>query len=173
MSFLIARVSVLLGMAVGACRQPERAPESGQPAPLAAAEPRFPAAVRRPGLTITLMASPTTAAPGDTVRLTAVAHNATAEPIVVGVQCGPSMDVQVTSAAGEATSVLRAMTAEPKGFFTCEFDPRYHLVRPRDSLTTRLWWRAPSARGEYVAVAGARGEADLRDLSAPVRIVVR
>jgi len=125
----------------------------------------------REGLTIRLSAAPVTVAPGDTVRFRAVAHNATAQRIQVGVQCGPSMDVRLTTPGGQAVSVLHTMIG-PNGAFTCELGP-HHFAPPRDSLVNQLVWRAPDQRGTYRAVAGARGSSGLQDLSAEITIIVR
>ena len=66
-----------------------RAPVNRRPTPLLST------AVRK-GLTIKLRAYPVIVSPGDTVRLTAVAYNATRARIQVGERCGAAMDVHIT-----------------------------------------------------------------------------
>ena len=75
---------------------------------------------------------------------------------------------------GGAISVLNAQFQDARipVAFTCELGP-YHFAEARDTLLNHLWWKAPTLRGEYVAVAGARGAKGLDDVSAPLSIKVR
>ena len=84
------------------------------------------------------------------------------------------MDIRLSKPTGGVVSVLNAQFEDSKipVVFTCERGP-YHFAEARDSLLNRLWWKAPPARGEYVAVAGARGAKGLDDVSMPVSIQVR
>ncbi len=84
------------------------------------------------------------------------------------------MDIRISKPTGGVISVLNAQSQDSKTpvAFTCELGP-YHFAEPGDSLINRLWWKAPSTRGVYVAVAGARGAAGLDDISVPLAIHVR
>lgn len=130
--------------------------------------------IDRPDIYVALRADKMTVVPGDTVRLTLVARNAGSTRIQVGVQCGPAMDIRMANPKGGAVSVLNAQFQDEKIpiAFTCELAP-YHFAESRDSLMNRLWWKAPSLRGKYVAVAGARGVNGLDDVSTPLTITVR
>ena len=129
-----------------------------------------PAAPRLPGIEIALQASPVSVRSGDTVSFAAVAHNRTSERIQIGHQCGPSMDVFVTTPDGTTLSVLLS-SLPPNGAFTCELGP-YHFADAHDSLTNRYKWVAPARTGPYRAIAGARMNAGLSTASAPVFITV-
>jgi hypothetical protein len=130
--------------------------------------------VDREDISIAVRADRTTVEPGDTVRFTLVARNAGSTRIQVGVQCGPAMDIRMSKPTGGVVSVLNAQFQDSKVpvAFTCELGP-YHFAEPRDSLLNRLWWKAPALRGAYVAIAGARGQRGLDDVSAPLPIHVR
>ncbi|MDQ3996093.1 MAG: BsuPI-related putative proteinase inhibitor [Gemmatimonadota bacterium] len=106
---------------------------------------------------MSLSASPSTAAPGDTVRLTVTARNSTNRQIQIGFPCGPAMDAVITGPRGERVSVLHEMIA-PNGAFTCELGP-HHFADPGETETVRLAWRTPTRRGEYTAVGGCAGNA--------------
>ena len=130
--------------------------------------------IDRAELSIAIRADRTSAAPGDTVRFTLVARNASHTRIQVGVQCGPAMDIRMSKPTGDVSSVLYAQFEDSPVpvAFTCELGP-YHFAEARDSLVNRLWWKAPAATGVYVAVAGARGGKGLDDVSTPISIQVR
>jgi hypothetical protein len=84
------------------------------------------------------------------------------------------MDIRISNPKGGIVSVLNAQFQDEKFpvVFTCELGP-YHFAESRDSLLNRLWWKAPTLRGYYVAVAGARGTNGLDDVSTPLSIIVR
>jgi hypothetical protein len=128
----------------------------------------------RPDISVSLRADRTTMVPGDTVRFTLVARNAGNTRVQVGVQCGPAMDIRITNPNGGLVSVLNAQFQDEKILvaFTCELGP-YHFAESRDSLLNHLWWKAPSLRGKYVAVAGARGAHGLDVVSPPLVLTVR
>jgi len=130
--------------------------------------------IDRADISIGMRADRSVVVPGDTVRFTLVARNTGNTRLQVGVQCGPAMDIRILKPAGGALSVLNSQFEDSKipVAFTCELGP-YHFADARDSLLNRLWWRAPAIRGEYVAVAGARGRNGLDDVSAPLSIQVR
>ena len=116
-------------------------------------------------LRITLRAEPRAAAPGDTVRFTAVAHNPTRDTVNVGRGCGPGMDVLIQPPKGPPTSIYAGT------IFTCDY---YDPAPPRDSVTQRLNWLAPGTPGAYVAVAGeryARGQLTNPSNRVTVRVV--
>jgi hypothetical protein len=123
------------------------------------------------GVSLTLEADPATAAPGETVHLTATAHNSTDELIQIGVLCGPAMDVLITTPGGERRSALWDLLG-PDAAFTCELGP-HHFVEPKSTRVARIEWVAGWSEGDYVAIAGLRREKGLGNLSAPVVIRVR
>jgi hypothetical protein len=122
------------------------------------------------GVTLALDADPATAAPGDTIRLTATAYNSTNQRIQIGSQCGPAMDVLITTPQGHQRSALHERHG-PNVAFTCELGP-YHFVEPKSTQVTRIEW-VPGGSGEYVAAAGLRRADGLSNVSDPVRIRVR
>jgi hypothetical protein len=130
--------------------------------------------VDRDDLSIAIRADRTTVEPGDTVRFTLGARNAGSTRIQVGVQCGPAMDIRISKPTGGVVSVLNAQFQDSKVpvAFTCVLAP-YHFAEARDSLLNRLWWKAPAPRGAYVAIAGARSQRGLDDVSAPLSIHVK
>lgn len=130
--------------------------------------------IDRADLSIQIRADRTTVVPGDTIRFTLIARNTGPTRIQVGVQCGPAMDIRMSEPSGGVISVLNAQfqNSEVPVAFTCELGP-YHFAEPTDSLLNLLWWKAPATRGEYTAVAGARGPNGLDDVSAPLSIKVR
>jgi hypothetical protein len=123
------------------------------------------------GLVLQVRAGRASAAPGDTVRLFAVARNLSHGPLDVGGACGPAMDVSIRAPAGDSVLVLNQMVGGD-AVFDCMGHPEYTLA-PGDSLVERLWWRAPRVRGEYTAVAHSRRYGGVRPTSAPLRITVR
>jgi hypothetical protein len=123
------------------------------------------------GIEVTLSASASTAAPGETVQLTVSAHNSTNGRVQIGKPCGPAMDIVVIAPMGSSVSLLNELLG-PSGAFTCEL-AEHHFVDPGETEVVRLDWRAPQRRGEYRAVGGIRGGYDeLHTLSAPVVISV-
>jgi hypothetical protein len=125
---------------------------------------------RRPGVILTLRAEALDVAAGDSVRFTAVARNATRDPVHIGRACGPDMDVAVTPPGGGAPlSVLLAMVG-PNAAFDCVGRPP---LAPGDSIVQHFHWQAPTRPGLYTAVTGARNGPGLTDVTAPVRIRVR
>ena len=123
-----------------------------------------------PGVTLVLSIASSVVAPGDTVRFTATAMNATAQRIQIGEECGPPMDVAVTMPNGTERSALT--DHEGGGYFTCELGPR-HFVEPMSSRTEYISWSAPAVRGTYHAAAGLRRRDGLGNLGKPVSFVVR
>jgi hypothetical protein len=120
---------------------------------------------------VTLSARPLVVASGDSVRFVAAAHNSSGRRVQLTTQCGPPMDVVVTG-PGEYRVWLLAEMLGPHGDFTCEVR-RSHYAERGETERQRLVWRTPNRRGEYMAVAGLRGHNVLKNLSAPVRIIVR
>ena len=118
------------------------------------------------GVTVVLRVTPLSVAPGDTVRFTATATNATDRRVQIGAQCGPSMDVLVALPAGAARSVLGGRA------FACVLLPE-HFVEPRSARSQELHWVAPAVPGEYSARAGLRRGDGLGNLSESIRFVVR
>jgi hypothetical protein len=84
------------------------------------------------------------------------------------------MDIRMRNPRGGVVSVLNAQFQDEQIpiAFTCELGP-YHFAESRDSLLNRLWWKAPSLRGKYIAEAGARGAHGLDDVSPPLVLTVR
>jgi hypothetical protein len=165
-------------LALASC-QTHQSPEQDPPLAIAGQDSLIPRYLRSSGIdradiSIAMRADRTIVVPGDTVRFTLFARNTGNTRVQVGVQCGPAMDIRISKPAGGALSVLNAQFQDSKFpvVFTCELGP-YHFAEARDSLLNRLWWKAPAIRGEYVAVAGARGANGLDDLSAPLSIRVR
>jgi hypothetical protein len=122
------------------------------------------------GVALSVQVTPTTAAPGDTVLLAAVATNMTQLRIQIGIQCGPPMDVVVTTPGGARRSALVDLTQG--GYFTCELSSQ-HFVEPSGTRAVSIRWVVPAARGDYVASAGLRRSDGLSNMSAPVHLQVR
>jgi hypothetical protein len=127
------------------------------------------------GVTISLMAAPTTAVPGDTFRFTASAYNASSQNIQLGIQCGPPLDVTITQPDGTKLSVLveQFTGAGGRAAFNCGLAEAVHFAFPGEVKTNYLEWRVPTQRGEYVAMAGLRRADGLSNLSAPVHLLVQ
>jgi hypothetical protein len=173
---LLLTLPVLL--ATVSCQTPQ-SPGHDPPVALAPQDSTIPQYLRSSGidredLSIAIRADRSTVEPGDTVRFTLVTRNAGRTRIQVGVQCGPAMDIRLSKPTGGVVSVLNAQFQDSKlpVAFTCELGP-YHFAEARDSLLNRLWWKAPALRGVYVAIAGARGQRGLDDVSAPLSIHVK
>jgi hypothetical protein len=158
--------SLLSAVILAACQSSAK-PLTSEPAYLRSS------GIDREALSVELWADKTTVSPGDTVRFVMVARNAGNDRIQVGVQCGPAMDVRMRGPSGQSVSVLHAQfeNAPIRVIFTCELGA-HHFAEARDSLIDRLWWTAPRERGQYIAVAGGRGDEGLDDLSAPISIRV-
>lgn len=168
-------LSVILTMSCQTAKAPDRHSTSGAALQDSAIAPYLRSSgVDRPDIYIELRADKTSAVAADTVHFTLVARNVGPTRIQVGVQCGPAMDIRMSTPARAALSVLNAQFQDSPYpvAFTCELGP-YHFANPHDSLVNRLWWKAPALRGEYMAVAGARGSKGLDDVSAPLAIHVR
>jgi hypothetical protein len=129
--------------------------------------------VDRPAISIDIRADKPAVNAGDTIHFVLIARNASAERVQIGVQCGPAMDIRMDGPRGRTVSVLNTQFEDEKltVAFTCELGP-YHFADARDSLINRLWWKAPRQPGEYTAVAGARGEQGLDDVSTPLTVRV-
>lgn len=123
------------------------------------------------GVTVTLHAAETTVSPGDTLHFTAIAFNATDHRIQLGEQCGPTMDVLITTPADTVRSLLADLLGG-HGAFTCELRAD-HFVEPQGERTLDLWWVAPAGSGEYTARAGLRRSDGLSNPSSPVSFEVR
>jgi hypothetical protein len=169
-------IALLVLLAVASCQKRQSPPPNPALATQDSTIPQYLRSTRidRPDLYIELRADRMIVVPGDTVRFTLVARNAGSTRIQVGVECGPAMDIRISKPTGGVASVLNAQFqgAKTPVAFTCELGP-YHFAEARDSLVNRLWWKAPTIRGKYVAVAGARGGSGLDDISAPLSIQVK
>ncbi len=152
---------------LGACsdaRQPS-APDAE-----AAYEVRL-ASERVPGISVALRADRTTLAPGETIHFTAVARNSTSTRVQIGVQCGPAMDVIVSTGRGQLRSVVLDNIGKD-GAFTCELGPQ-HFVEANSTHEMLIGWTAPTIRGEYAASGGLRRSNGVGNLSTPVTVTVR
>jgi hypothetical protein len=175
---VLLRITVFVLLALTSCRT-RQAPTPDPALAIAARDSTIRKYLRssgldRPDISIEMRADRTSVVPGDTVRFTLIARNVGSTRVQVGAQCGPAMDIRISPPTGAAVSVLNAQFQDEKipVAFTCELAP-YHFAEPRDSLLNRLWWKASTIRGVYVAVAGARGAIGLDDVSAPLSIRVR
>ncbi len=124
-----------------------------------------------PGVSVSLAVAPDRVAPGDSIEFLAVAQNATAARVQIGVQCGPSFDVILSGPQGYRASVLALMVG-PNGVFTCELSDR-HFAPANGSQQSRMRIAAPRLRGQYTAVAGLRRLEGLGNLSASTFFQVR
>jgi hypothetical protein len=124
-----------------------------------------------PAVTVTLSADRAVVRPGEIVELTAAATNTGATRIQLGVQCGPTMDVAITTPdAGERSAI--ADWFGPSVAFPCILTSDA-FAEPGQTRTVRLLWVAPTVGGTYVAAAGLRRGDGLGNLSDPVRLEVR
>ena len=166
---MLTRLRRFMGLwgLVGACRP-------SAPMPSSDPEALRSSGLDRPAVSIEVRADKRAVSAGDTVRFVLVARNSSAERLQVGVQCGPAMDIRMRGPTGSSVSVLHEQFKDSPVTvaFTCELGS-YHFAEGRDSLINRLWWKAPRHRGEYLAVAGARGEQGLDDVSPPLTIRVK
>lgn len=124
-------------------------------------------------LSLVLRAAPLEPSRGDTVRFTAVAHNATRAPISIGEFCGPGMDVVISPVdsadGGRTVSVIQEMLG-PMGEFDCI--GRRGPIAPGDSLVEHLWWIAPRRTGAYRAMATERTRPELTNFTSPLQLRV-
>ncbi len=130
--------------------------------------------LRQSGIDVTLSASMSAVAPGETVQLTVAARNSSSRRLQIGAGggCGPPMDIVIGQPGSPSVSLLSELLGS-HGAFTCELNEG-HFVDPGETEVVRLTWRAPSQRGDFTAVGGLRGsEHQLHTLSAPVVIAVR
>jgi hypothetical protein len=98
----------------------------------------------------------TSAAVGDTVVFTATAYNPTRERIQVGLECGPPLDVVLTTPSGTVVSLL---TSVHGGAFTCELTEA-HFADPGETERVVVAWPVVGETGVYTAVARRRCGAD-------------
>lgn len=177
--------ALVIAVLMTACGQPSRAHRPGDekaiPATVPAAIPADTslstdhAGTSPPQrLSLVLRASPLEPSGGDTVRFTAVAHNATRGPTYIGEFCGPGMDVVITPVdgpgGGRAVSALQDMLG-PMGEFDC-IGSRGPIA-PGDSLVEHLWWVAPQQPGTYRAMASERTRPEVTNFTAPLQLWVR
>lgn len=122
------------------------------------------------GITLSVVAEPAVVSPGDTVRLITVARNATQQRVQIGIACGPSMDVLVTTPTGGKRSALSDIVKN--GVFICPLLPE-HFVDAGSTRQQTLAWVAPNVRGTYRAAGALRRSDGLGNLSAQVTFEVR
>jgi len=169
---------VLLFVALGACQARQSRSQDPNVAAVIpdSAVPLYlkSSGVDRASLYIELRTDRIVAAPGDTVYFTVVARNSSDARIQIGRSCGPAMDIRISKPTGGVLSVVNSQFQDERFDveFNCELGP-YHFAEARDSLVNRLWWKAPTVRGHYVAVAGGRGGRGLDDVSTPLSIQVK
>jgi hypothetical protein len=118
-------------------------------------------------LVLSTVMEPAAVSAGDSVRFTAEAFNPTDERVQVGRECGPAMDVVVTTPEGTTISTLLEMVGN--GAFTCELGP-HHFADPGETERVVTRWQVPAVSGEYEAVTVLRRPEFVR--SAPLRFTV-
>ena len=126
---------------------------------------------RVPGISVELRADRRQASPGETIHFTAIASNSTTSRVQIGAQCGPTMDVVISSGTDRMHSVV-ADNIGNDGAFTCALDAQ-HFVEANGTHEMLISWTAPTVRGEYEAAGGLRRSNGVGNLSSPVAITVR
>jgi hypothetical protein len=122
------------------------------------------------GIEVTLTASRSTAAPGDSIEFIATATNRTSQRVQIGIACGPSMDVIIAGpTGGERLGWAEWLGAN--GAFTCELNEQ-HFVDAGKTRIVRIPWRARSETGTYQVRAGLRRSNGLGNISKPISVVV-
>jgi hypothetical protein len=115
---------------------------------------------------VTLMATPTNVAAGDTVHLLGIAFNPTADTILAGYGCTPGIEFYAAALGGTSTSLYAGLV------FTCELKDS-NVLAPGETDSVVFAWRTPTALGVYQVRAGLAYSDGLRSPSPAQPITVR
>ena len=122
-------------------------------------EPRNPAIV-------TLAATPTAVAAGDTVHLLGIAYNPTSDTLFVGIGCAPGIGFYAADPSGTTRWLYAGLV------FTCELKDS-NVIAPGETDTVAFAWRTPAAVGVYQVRAALDFSDGPRSPSAATPITVR